>query len=178
MAKSREPGKSSLNERSSGELSKAIERPIGQPERAHEEVPIGWDFGPEGPPENLTGSENLWLFGRLHGLSSSRSKATAADLLELCRWTARYYLVPVAEVIGTIVPTRLPEPAQERIFGCAPNCKNLRFPVHGRVLHSQVQTAPAQRVAQAAVFVRSHYDERNASVRYGTQFRNADLPGG
>jgi len=32
--------------------------------------------------ENLTGSENLWLFGRLQGLSSSRSKATAADLLE------------------------------------------------------------------------------------------------
>jgi len=32
--------------------------------------------------ENLTGSENLWLFGRLQGLSSARSKATAADLLE------------------------------------------------------------------------------------------------
>ena len=32
--------------------------------------------------ENLTGAENLWLFGRLQGLSSSRSKATATDLLE------------------------------------------------------------------------------------------------
>jgi ABC-2 type transport system ATP-binding protein len=32
--------------------------------------------------ENLTGSENLWLFGRLQGLSSRRSKATANDLLE------------------------------------------------------------------------------------------------
>jgi ABC-2 type transport system ATP-binding protein len=32
--------------------------------------------------ENLTGSENLWLFGRLQGLSSKRSKATASDLLE------------------------------------------------------------------------------------------------
>ena len=32
--------------------------------------------------ENLTGSENLWLFGRLQGLSSSRSKAIASDLLE------------------------------------------------------------------------------------------------
>src|SRR6478735_7415419 len=32
--------------------------------------------------ENLTGAENLWLFGRLQGLSSARSKATAADLLE------------------------------------------------------------------------------------------------
>src|SRR5688572_10385553 len=29
-------------------LKKAIDRPIGQPEQAHEEVPIGWDFGPEG----------------------------------------------------------------------------------------------------------------------------------
>ena len=32
--------------------------------------------------ENLTGAENLWLFGRLQGLSSARSKATASDLLE------------------------------------------------------------------------------------------------
>jgi ABC-2 type transport system ATP-binding protein len=32
--------------------------------------------------ENLTGSENLWLFGRLQGLSSARAKATASDLLE------------------------------------------------------------------------------------------------
>ena len=32
--------------------------------------------------ENLTGSENLWLFGRLQGLSSRKAKATASDLLE------------------------------------------------------------------------------------------------
>jgi len=32
--------------------------------------------------ENLTGHENLWLFGRLQGLSSSKSKAMASDLLE------------------------------------------------------------------------------------------------
>ena len=37
------------------------------------------------------------------------------DLLELCRWTARYYLVSLAEVIGTIVPSRLPEPSEERV---------------------------------------------------------------
>src|SRR5262245_36137326 len=36
------------------------------------------------------------------------------ELLELCRWTARYYLVSLADVLGTIVPARLPEPAQER----------------------------------------------------------------
>ena len=33
------------------------------------------------------------------------------DLLELCRWTARYYLASLADVIGTIVPTRLPSPS-------------------------------------------------------------------
>src|SRR5262249_41298425 len=30
-------------------------------------------------------------------------------------WTARYYLVSLAEVIGTIVPSRLPDPSAERI---------------------------------------------------------------
>ncbi len=32
--------------------------------------------------ENLTGRENLWLFGRLLGLSSTQAKATSLDLLE------------------------------------------------------------------------------------------------
>jgi ABC-2 type transport system ATP-binding protein len=32
--------------------------------------------------ENLTGRENLWLFGRLLGLSAPRARATAEDLLE------------------------------------------------------------------------------------------------
>ncbi len=36
-----------------------------------------------------------------------------ADLLELCRWTARYYLVSLADVIDTIVPRRLPEAPHE-----------------------------------------------------------------
>jgi primosomal protein N' (replication factor Y) (superfamily II helicase) len=36
-----------------------------------------------------------------------------ADLLELCRWTARYYLASLAEVIGTIVPARVPDAPQE-----------------------------------------------------------------
>jgi primosomal protein N' (replication factor Y) len=34
------------------------------------------------------------------------------DLLELCRWTARYYLASLADVIGTIVPARVPEAPQ------------------------------------------------------------------
>jgi ABC-2 type transport system ATP-binding protein len=32
--------------------------------------------------ENLTGRENLWLFGRLLGLSSSKASSTAVDLLD------------------------------------------------------------------------------------------------
>jgi len=32
--------------------------------------------------ENLTATENLWMFGRLQGLSSRRSRDTAAELLE------------------------------------------------------------------------------------------------
>jgi primosomal protein N' (replication factor Y) len=35
-----------------------------------------------------------------------------ADLLELCRWTARYYLASLADVIGTIVPARVPDAAE------------------------------------------------------------------
>src|SRR5438093_4351077 len=37
-----------------------------------------------------------------------------ADLLELCRWTARYYFVSLAEVIATIVPVSVPRPAEVR----------------------------------------------------------------
>src|SRR5436309_102651 len=37
-----------------------------------------------------------------------------ADLLELCRWTARYYFVSLAEVMATIVPASVPRPSEER----------------------------------------------------------------
>src|SRR5256712_10147330 len=37
-----------------------------------------------------------------------------ADLLEPCRWTARYYFVSLAEVIATIVPASVPRPSEER----------------------------------------------------------------
>jgi primosomal protein N' (replication factor Y) len=36
-----------------------------------------------------------------------------SDLLELCRWTAKYYLASLAEVIGTILPVRIPDTAAE-----------------------------------------------------------------
>ncbi len=36
------------------------------------------------------------------------------ELLELCRWTARYYLATLADVIATIVPTNVPGPSKER----------------------------------------------------------------
>src|SRR3989442_15574797 len=41
------------------------------------------------------------------------------ELLELCRWAARYYLAPLAEVIATIVPASLPRPAEERALRLA-----------------------------------------------------------
>jgi hypothetical protein len=59
MANSRESGKSSLIERAFHRLRRAIERPIGQPERAREEVPVGWDFGPEGQPGTVTSSDKI-----------------------------------------------------------------------------------------------------------------------
>jgi primosomal protein N' (replication factor Y) len=37
------------------------------------------------------------------------------DLLELCRWAARYYLASLAEVIATIVPASVPQTGGERI---------------------------------------------------------------
>jgi primosomal protein N' (replication factor Y) len=37
-----------------------------------------------------------------------------ADLLELCRWTARYYLTSLADVIATIVPAGVPAAARVR----------------------------------------------------------------
>src|SRR5919198_2935365 len=42
-----------------------------------------------------------------------------ADLLELCRWTARYYLASLAEVIATIVPASVPGPREERALRLA-----------------------------------------------------------
>src|SRR5437899_3668422 len=37
------------------------------------------------------------------------------DLLELCRWTAGYYLAPLAEVLAAVVPVTLPAPGHERV---------------------------------------------------------------
>jgi primosomal protein N' (replication factor Y) len=36
------------------------------------------------------------------------------ELLELCRWTARYYLVSQADVIATVVPARMPPSPTDR----------------------------------------------------------------
>jgi primosomal protein N' (replication factor Y) len=42
------------------------------------------------------------------------------ELLELCRWTARYYLVSQADVVATVVPARMPLPPTERWLRIAP----------------------------------------------------------
>jgi primosomal protein N' (replication factor Y) len=70
------------------------------------------------------------------------------DLLELCRWTARYYLVPLAEVIAAIVPAAMPKPARERVF-------RLRKALAADEEEALVRRAPARarayRVLRAAV---------------------------
>ncbi|MCA6110933.1 VCBS domain-containing protein [Bradyrhizobium cenepequi] len=40
-----------------GMLSKAIDKPIGPPDQAREEAPIGWDFGPEDQPPIIPGHD-------------------------------------------------------------------------------------------------------------------------
>src|SRR5213596_3052 len=37
------------------------------------------------------------------------------ELLELCRWTAGYYLASLADVLAAVVPVSLPAPANERV---------------------------------------------------------------
>jgi primosomal protein N' (replication factor Y) len=38
------------------------------------------------------------------------------DVLELCRWTARYYLASLADVVATVVPADIPRQAREKFF--------------------------------------------------------------
>ncbi|MDL2403811.1 VCBS domain-containing protein [Rhizobium mayense] len=40
-------------DRADGRLRKAIDKPIGQPDDAREEAPVGWDFGPDGLPPGV-----------------------------------------------------------------------------------------------------------------------------
>src|SRR5438067_1966111 len=61
-----------------------------------------------------------------------------ADLLELCRWTARYYLASLAEVIATIVPASVPRPSEERALRLA------------RRLSAEEETALARRAPARA----------------------------
>ncbi len=51
-----------------------------QPHRVRQLVGVTGQYA--SVDENLTASENLWLFGRLQGISSARAKAIALDLLE------------------------------------------------------------------------------------------------
>src|SRR2546428_6714045 len=60
------------------------------------------------------------------------------DLLELCRWTARYYLASLAEVIATIVPASVPRPSEDRALRLA------------RRLSAEEETAPAPRAPAPA----------------------------
>jgi primosomal protein N' (replication factor Y) len=66
------------------------------------------------------------------------------DLLELCRWAARYYLASLAEVIATIVPAAVPRPARERVVRLARRLD----PAEERAL---LRRAPARAAAYRAL---------------------------
>src|SRR5512143_659806 len=64
-----------------------------------------------------------------------------ADLLELCRWTARYYLASLADVIGTIVPGRVPDEGHE-----------IAFRLTRRLEAAEVETLARRARARAAAY--------------------------
>jgi primosomal protein N' (replication factor Y) len=76
------------------------------------------------------------------------------QVLELCRWAAGYYLAPIAEVIGTVVPAHVPRPRRAR-----PRPLNVEspesvppFPEAGpTAAPSLTLTAEQERAAQAIV---------------------------
>src|SRR5256712_8371641 len=79
-----------------------------------------------------------------------------ADLLELCRWTARYYLASLAEVIATIVPASVPRPAEERALRLARRLSTdeeaalaRRAPARARAYHA-LAAAPGTELTTAA----------------------------
>lgn len=66
------------------------------------------------------------------------------DLLELCRWTARYYLTSLADVIGTVVPRAVPDAAQESVV-------RLLAPLDGTAEAALARKAPARHRLYAAL---------------------------
>jgi hypothetical protein len=58
----------------------------------------------------------------------------------------------------------------------SPHGNDFRFPFCGRVLHAQVEAAPAKRIADSPFFVRCEYDERNALCLDRSELGNAELP--
>jgi primosomal protein N' (replication factor Y) len=67
-----------------------------------------------------------------------------AELLELCRWTARYYLASLADVIATIVPSAVPGPGRERLV-------RLVHPAPEDALRALVRRAPTRHRAYMAL---------------------------
>src|SRR2546428_4709441 len=80
-----------------------------------------------------------------------------ADLLELCRWTARYYLASLAEVIATIVPASVPRPSEERALRLARRLSaaeeaalTRRAPARARAYHALAAAPDAQLTSATA----------------------------
>src|SRR5437867_1038572 len=80
-----------------------------------------------------------------------------ADLLELCRWTARYYLASLAEVIATIVPASVPRPGEGRALRLARRLSaeeeaalTRRAPARARAYHALAAAPDAQLTSATA----------------------------
>ena len=97
--------------------------------------------------ENLTGRENLWMFGRLYQLPSDESKRRAADLLE------QFDLANAArpdgqDLLGRDAPPARPRPARSSAGrGCCSSTS--RRPASTRAAGSGCGTSSAASSARA-----------------------------
>jgi primosomal protein N' (replication factor Y) len=99
------------------------------------------------------------------------------ELLRLCRWAARYYLVSQAEVIATVVPARIPARPTERWLrlgtppeGAALERLERRAPARARVLRAlgeaggRLPMSAAQAAGLSAAAIRGLLDARALEV--------------
>src|SRR5947208_3023094 len=96
-----------------------------------------------------------------------------ADLLELCRWTARYYLASLAEVIATIVPASVPRPSEERALRLARRLSAeeetalaRRAPARARAYHV-LAAAPDTQLTSPAARARGRFGSEVAVLHSG-----------
>ncbi len=73
------------------------------------------------------------------------------QVLELCRWAAGYYLAPIAEVIGTVVPTHIPRRRRARAVETGECAAPIPDPSRPLPASSLTLTPEQERAARAIV---------------------------